>query len=124
MDKKKILIVDDDATVTRTLKLYLDETGSYDIRTLNEGSRALEVARAFQPDLVLLDLIMPDTDGATIAGDLKEDPQLKDVPIVFLTALVSAKEVGAQGRDIGGYPFLAKPVDPDKVVEAIEKYTQ
>lgn len=124
MDKKKILVVDDEAIMTRTLKLFLDETGSYDVRTLNEGGRALEVARAFQPDLVLLDLIMPDTDGATIAGEFKEDPQLKDVPIVFLTALVSAKEVGARGRDIGGYPFLAKPVDPDKVVEAIEKYTQ
>lgn len=124
MDKKRILIVDDEAIVTRTLKLYLEGTGSYEVRTENEGTRALAAAKEFKPDLVLLDLIMPDTDGATVAAEIREDAALKDTPIVFLTALVSQKEVGPTGRDIGGHPFLAKPVDPEKVVEAIEKHTK
>jgi CheY-like chemotaxis protein len=121
MAKRRILVVDDEAIVTRTLKLYLEATGNYEIWTENQGSRAVEAARKFKPDLIKLDLIMPDTDGATVAGDLKADDGLKQVPIIFLTALVSKKEVGEKGKAIGGYPFLAKPVDPEKVIEAIEK---
>jgi CheY-like chemotaxis protein len=124
MDKKRILVVDDEAIVTRTLKMYLEGTGSYEVRTENQGTRAVAAAKEFKPDLVLLDLIMPDTDGATVAAQIREDASLKDTPIVFLTALVSQKEVGPTGRDIGGHPFLAKPVDPEKVVEAIEKHAK
>lgn len=124
MDKKRILVVDDEAIVTRTLKMYLEGTGSYEVRTENEGTKALPAAREFDPDLVLLDLIMPDTDGATVAAEIKEDEALKDTPIVFLTALVSQQEVGPSGKDIGGHPFLAKPVDPEKVVEAIEQHAR
>ncbi|MEK6769163.1 MAG: response regulator [Gemmatimonadota bacterium] len=123
MAKKRILVVDDEAIVTRTLKLYLEATGSYEVQTENQGSRAVVTARAFKPDLVMLDLIMPDTDGATVAGDLKADAALKNTPIIFLTALVSKKEVGDKGKNIGGHPFLAKPVDPEKVIEAIERLT-
>lgn len=124
MDKKRILVVDDDVTVTRTLKLYLDATGSYEVQTENQGSRAVVSARAFKPDLIILDLIMPDTDGATVAGNLKEDATLKDTPIIFLTALVSKKEIGDKEKNIGGHPFLAKPVDPERVIEAIERLTE
>ncbi|MFQ6046915.1 MAG: response regulator [Gemmatimonadales bacterium] len=124
MDKKRILVVDDEAIVTRTLKMYLEGTGSYEVRTENEGTKALAAAREFDPDLVLLDLIMPDTDGATVAAEIREDDALKDTPIVFLTALVSQQEVGPSGKDIGGHPFLAKPVDPEKVVEAIQKHAR
>lgn len=124
MEKKRILVVDDEVIVTRTLKLYLEGTGEYDVRTENAGSQAVAAAREFKPHLILLDLVMPDTDGATVAASVKEDADLRDTPIVFLTALVSRQEVGAQGRDIGGHPFLAKPVDPDKVVGAIEKHAK
>ncbi len=121
MEKSRILLVDDEVTITRSLSLYLEATGAYQVRTENHGSQAVSAAREFQPDLVLLDIIMPDQDGASIAGDLQADPNLKDIPIVFLTAIVSRKEVGAQGRDIGGHPFLAKPLDPDQVVACIER---
>jgi len=124
MSPKRVLLVDDEAIVTRTLKLYLDDTGSYDVRTLNEASRAVEVVRAFRPDVILLDLIMPDTDGATVAAELQEDQELKRIPIVFLTALVSKDEVGTAGKKIGGRPFLAKPVDPDEVIHMIERVTK
>jgi CheY-like chemotaxis protein len=124
MAKKRILVVDDEAIVTRTLKMYLEGTGSYEVRTENQGTRALAAAKEFKPNLVLLDLVMPDTDGATVAAEITEDAELQGTPIVFLTALVSQKEVGPLGRDIGGHPFLAKPVDPEKVVEAIEKHAK
>ncbi|MBI4539462.1 MAG: response regulator [Gemmatimonadetes bacterium] len=119
-EKKRILLVDDEATITRTLKLYLEATGAYEVRTENHGKRALAAAREFRPHLVILDIVMPDTDGATVAADIKADPALGLTPIVFLTALVSEAEVGAHRGRIGGYPFLAKPIDPDKLVECIE----
>jgi CheY-like chemotaxis protein len=121
MQKKRILVVDDEPHVTRTLKLYLEATGAYEVRTENEGKRALAAARDFKPDVILLDIVMPDTDGAAVAADIEGDPALKGTPIVFLTALVSKKEVGSEGRSIGGHPFLAKPVEPEKVIEWIER---
>ena len=124
MEKRRILVVDDEAIITRTLKLYLEGTGSYEVRTENEGSHALQAAREFNPDLIMLDLVMPDTDGATLASELRRDSELQNIPIIFLTALVSKQEVGAQGKEIGGHPFLAKPVDPEKVVECIEEQLQ
>ncbi|MEE8251431.1 MAG: response regulator [Gemmatimonadales bacterium] len=124
MEKRRILVVDDEAGITRTLKLYLEGTGSYEVRTENEGSRALQAAREFSPHLIMLDLIMPDTDGAMVASELEGDSELQNIPIIFLTALVSKKEVGAHGKEIGGHPFLAKPVDPEKVVECIERQFQ
>lgn len=124
MEKRRILVVDDEAIITRTLKLYLEGTGSYEVRTENEGSHALQAAREFNPDLIMLDLVMPDTDGATLASEFRGDSELQNIPIIFLTALVSKQEVGAQGKEIGGHPFLAKPVDPEKVVECIEEQLQ
>lgn len=124
MQKKRILLVDDEAIITRTLKLYLEGTGAYEVRAINTGSEAVQAAREFRPNLILLDIIMPDMDGSAIAEAITEDEALKDTPIVFLTALVSRKEVGPTGRDIGGHPFIAKPLDPEKVVECIEQHAK
>ena len=123
-DKKRILLVDDEAMITRTLKLYLEGTGKFEVRTQNQGTEAVATARVFKPDLIMLDIVMPDIDGAEIAEKLQEDPTLKSIPIIFLTALVRPGEVAASGSDIGGFPFIAKPLDPDKIVAAIEKYTE
>ena len=123
MDKKRILIVDDEAGVTRMLKMYLEETQAYEVRTENQGKRALAAAREFRPHMVLLDVVMPDMDGASVAAQMTADVSLKDTPVVFLTALVTNKEAGA-GRNIGGRPFIAKPVDPEKIIEFIETHVQ
>lgn len=124
MDKRRILIVDDEAGVTRMLKLFLEATQAYEVRTENQGSRAVAAVREFRPHLVLLDVVMPDMDGATVAAEIGADARLKDTPVVFLTALVTGKEAGGSGRNIGGRPFIAKPVDPDRIVELIEKHAK
>lgn len=123
MGKKRILLVDDEAIITRTLKLYLEGTGRYEVRAVNEGAAAVPTAREFRPDLILLDVVMPGVDGGDVAAEIKADAALKDTPIVFLTALVKKKEVNASGGDIGGHPFIAKPLEPEKIVEVIEKHT-
>ncbi|MBI3030023.1 MAG: response regulator [Candidatus Rokubacteria bacterium] len=124
MDKRRILIVDDEAGVTRMLKLFLEATQAYEVRTENQGSRAVAAVREFRPHLVLLDVVMPDMDGAAVAAEIGADARLKDTPVVFLTALVTGKEAGGSGRNIGGRPFIAKPVDPDRIVELIEKHAK
>lgn len=122
MRKRRVLLVDDDAGITRSLAMYLDAHGDCDVRVENAGRRALATAREFRPDVIFLDIVMPDADGGTIAADIKADPVLTGTPVVFLTALVSQHKTHGAQAQIGGHPFLAKPVDPDVVLSCIDKY--
>lgn len=124
MKTSRVLLVDDDVSVTRTLSMYLAEYGACDVRVENTGSLALAAAREFTPDIVILDIMMPDADGGSIAAAISADPVLQGTPIVFLTALVSRRETGGSAQRIGGHPFLAKPVDPDLVLHYIEQYSR
>jgi two-component system OmpR family response regulator len=116
--KTKILLVDDEESFTKLTQLTLTD---YEICVENESTHALERARIFKPDLILLDVMMPNLDGGDVAAQMRADPELKDVPIVFLTALVTQKE-SARRPVMGGYPFIAKPVTPEKLAENIEKF--
>ena len=120
MDKKRILIVDDESGFTHLLKLTLEKTGNYAVCEENDGMRALEVARVFKPDLIFLDIVMPKIDGGDVASQIRSDPALKDVRIVFLTAIVSKKEASGGGM-IGGFPFIAKPVTLESLIKCIEE---
>jgi len=118
MRKPKILVVDDESGFTLMLKQVLTR---YEIREVNDAPRALEIAREFQPDLILLDVIMPRLDGGDLAVQLKDDPILRRVPVVFLTAIVSPKEIGHGSQLLGGYPILAKPVKVEDLISCIEQ---
>lgn len=120
MEKKRILIVDDESGFTRLLKLTLERTGGYLVREENDGTKALMAAREFSPDLILLDIVMPKIDGGDVASQIKADPMLKGTRIVFLTAIVSKKEA-ATGGLIGGFPFIAKPVSLEALTACIEE---
>ncbi len=122
MNKKRILIVDDEPSVTRTMKLNLEATGNYQVQTENHSSQALATARSFRPDLVLLDVMMPEPDGGEVAAQFQADPYLKSIPIVYLTALVTNKETGGHEKEIGDQPFLAKPADLAELTRCIEQH--
>jgi CheY-like chemotaxis protein len=109
-EKKRILAVDDLASNTRLVKLYLEQTNDYVVREENDAKAALSAAVEFQPHLILLDVMMPGMDGGELAASFRANPKLKAVPIVFLTAAVTKGEVEASGGHVGGYAFLAKPV--------------
>jgi two-component system OmpR family response regulator len=117
--KKRIFIVDDESGFTRLLKLTLERTGKYVIREESDGTAAWLAAREFKPDLVFLDIVMPKIDGGDVAQQIRSDPSLASVPIIFLTAIVSARETA---KDIGGFPFLAKPVSLDAITTCIEEH--
>jgi DNA-binding response OmpR family regulator len=120
-NKKRILVVDDEPSITRLLKINLEDTNHYLVQVESSALRVLETAQRFHPDLILLDVMMPDGDGGDVASQLQETPGLKGVRIVFLTAAVTKEEVNSHRGRIGGLPFLAKPVDMSEVLGCLEQ---
>ena len=119
--KKRILVVDDEVALTRMVKLNLERTGDYEVRTENKGAMAVPAAREFKPDLILLDVMMPGMTGDEVAAELKEDPLLAKIKFIFVTAIVTKSETGETGSKIGGNVFLAKPVKAQELIDAIER---
>ena len=120
-DKKRILVVDDEPSITRLLKLNLEQTEHYEVRTENVATHALTAAAEFKPHLILLDVMMPGMDGGELACRFQADPEMKSVPIVFLTATATKSEVSSRGGKVGGLPFLAKPVELAEVLACIKQ---
>jgi CheY-like chemotaxis protein len=124
MAKKRILLVDDEKSLTSLLKLNLEETGNYEVRVENWPEDALGAARQFKPDLILLDIIMPRMPGGNVAAQIDADPELKGTPIVFLTAAVRKHQVEENEGIISERPCLAKPASMEEVVAIIEKHVR
>jgi len=120
--KKRILVVDDEPSLTRMVKRGLEAKGNYLVMEENSGRRALETARSFKPDLVFMDVMMPDIDGGSLAGYFAEAHDLQHIPVVFLTAIVTKGETAPGGTMIGRHTFLAKPVDLDDLVTCIRDH--
>ena len=121
MEKKRILIIDDEASFTRMVKLNLEKTGEFEVREENRAGSAVSTARDFKPDLIILDVIMPAMDGGDVANLIKNDRHLRGTPIIFLTATVSTREAGPGGYRSGGELFLAKPISVENLVQCIKE---
>lgn len=116
----KILMVDDEESFLRMTKRTLEAEG-FIVETQSKARKALETAQAFKPDLILLDVMMPDGDGGEVAARIAEDPDIGDTTIMFLTAAIKGSEVGSKGAAcIGGRYYIAKPVQVDDLVQYIE----
>ncbi len=119
-DAKRVLIVDDEAAFTRMVKLNLENTGNYTVRTVNESRKAVEEVKEFAPDIILLDVVMPEVDGGDVALNLRARTATKHIPIIFVSAMVSQQESKKGFYQSGGEHFLAKPVDTETLCGAIE----
>lgn len=119
--KKKILVVDDEVALTKMIKLNLERTGDYEVRTENIGANAIDAIREFQPDMLFLDVMMPGVDGTDIGQKLKNEPEFADLKFVFMTAIVSKEETDVLGSKIAGNEYLAKPVRTEELIETIER---
>src|SRR3984893_7490641 len=119
-ERPRILIVDNNSKFARSARLLLDRSGKYVACTVIDPRRALETARSFKPDLVLVDLIMPQVDGPEVAAQFEADWALHGVPIVFLTSLITAEEA-KDGRVVYGHRILPKPTRSSALFELVEQ---
>lgn len=117
-ERTRILVVDDEAAMTRMVRRNLERTGRFEVREENHAKRAVEAALAFQPQLVLLDVLMPEMDGRQVADAMREQASLADVPVLFLSALVPTREISA--LEVLPGPLVAKPVEVGALIDAID----
>ena len=119
MEKKKILIVDDDKIILRTLEKILVKEG-YSVIPLSLGKEAIKVAKDRLPDLIILDIMMPDMDGGDVAYILKNDPLTKNIPIIYQSSLVTKREEDSNSKKDGIY-FTSKPIDRKRLLWLISE---
>lgn len=120
---KKILYVDDEPDISEIVKLSLERLGGYEVSVCANGKQALEMAPGFAPDMILLDVMMPEMDGPTALQELRKQEQFKEVPIVFVTAKVQPYEI-EHFHEIGAADVIAKPFDPITLSDQIEAIWQ
>lgn len=118
MIKQKILLVDDEKDILELIGFNLEKEG-YEIQTAVNGRKALEVARHFKPDLVLLDVMMPEMDGMEACREFREDPQFKNLIIAFLTARNEDYSQIA-GFDAGADDYISKPIKPRVLISRVK----
>ena len=120
-NKKKVLIIDDEEAFTFFVKKNLGEKGEYEVAVATEGETGIELAKRFRADVILLDIIMPGMSGPDIAEVLLDDPLTKQIPLIFLTAVVTNEEIGIKSmKKIGRRNFIAKPVSIERLSACIE----
>ena len=126
MDKRsKILLIDDDVDFVEATKTVL-ESEPYDVIVAHEGNEGLRKAREENPDLILLDVIMPVKDGFTAAEQLKKDPQLRKIPVLMLTAFSSKVQETSiplsRGLTLEAEDYIEKPIAPEELLAKVKQY--
>jgi two-component system alkaline phosphatase synthesis response regulator PhoP len=114
---KRILVVDDDREIVRLLRAYLEQNG-FEVLTAYDGERALHILRRERPDLVVLDLMLPDRDGWEVTRIVRSDPNLAATPIIMLTARVEDYDK-IVGLELGADDYVTKPFNPREVVARV-----
>jgi len=112
---KRILVVDNEPAETRLVKLRLEATGLYEVFTENRGSFAVAAARKFKPDLILLDILMPDLPGSEVATALHEDPALAHIKVIFLTSMLKEGQEQKSGANIA----IGKPSSSEELLAVV-----
>lgn len=118
MSKSTILIVDDERDILDLIEYNLKKEG-FVVVTAEDGEEGIEKARQVKPDLVLLDIMMPKMDGLEVIDMMRQDANLKDIPVIFLTAR-SDEKTEVKGLDRGADDFLTKPISTTKLVSRIK----
>ncbi len=115
------MLVDDEEGFTNLLRMNLEKTGLFEVGVENEADSAVDAIRAFKPDVLLLDVVMPGVDGGDIVAQLRTDPELKNLPIIMLTALISREELSPDAvAESENLIMLSKPVNMEMLLKVIE----
>ena len=118
MKKKRILVVEDEESLLKLESILFTSKG-YAVTGARDGKSALEAIAAEQPDLVVLDIMLPDLDGFDICRIIKENPETRNLPVIMLTAKKSSLDL-ERGRLAGADAYITKPFKSVKVLEVIE----
>lgn len=131
MNEKKILVVDDEVEICDLIKSILERTGRYNVLTAQRATKGIELAKMNKPDMILLDVMMPDMEGTEAAQILCEDETTRGITIVFVTAiaipmvflqsLVTNDGLKQQAGRVGGHYFIQKPISPKELVQRIDE---
>ncbi len=113
----RILVIDDEAPIRLLCRVNLEAEGM-DVLEAADGPSGLEQARAGDPDVILLDVMMPGLDGWQVAEELLDDPRTEEIPIVFLTARAELRD-RARGIDLGGVDYITKPFNPVELASLV-----
>lgn len=119
MTAKKILVVDDDPYILMSLEFLLQKN-NYHVIVARNGREALELVKQETPDLVILDIMMPDVDGFAIARSIKQDPLIKNIKIVFLSAK-SRESDQKKGMELGAALYIIKPFSTRSLIKEINQ---
>lgn len=117
----KILFIEDEEDIRVLVKIALEDIGGFTLKMCSSGREALAIAETFQPDLFLLDVVMPELDGPAALKALHKLPTIKNVPAIFMTASVQNSELIEYGK-LGILGVIQKPFDPLILAETIQKY--
>ncbi len=123
MDKKRILIVDDEVNFTKVVKLNLEYTGNFEVKVLTSAKDIISCLHSFKPDLILLDLLMPGVGGIEACDLLNADPVGQRVPVIILSALDKTADK-ANAFKKGVVDYLVKTIDENELIARIEKALQ
>jgi PleD family two-component response regulator len=122
MKTNRILVIDDNLNATKVARVILERTGHYEVRELNDPTQALPITQEFRPDLILLDVCMPNVEGSAVAEKINDTPGFDGISIVFLTCIVTPGEVGKNGTVIiGQHEYIAKPARPNILLACVER---
>jgi DNA-binding response OmpR family regulator len=121
----KILLVDDDRDFVTATKAVLESRSDYEVLTASDGVFGLAIARAERPDLIILDVLMPFEDGFTAAKEMRDDPELSQIPIMMLTSFsyrMGETDISvAQGMELEAEDYVEKPVSPQELLRRVDK---
>jgi two-component system alkaline phosphatase synthesis response regulator PhoP len=119
MKKGRVLVVDDEVNITQILEFSIGAEG-FDVITAQNGEEAIEKARREQPDLIILDVMMPKIDGYEACRILKANPLTKNIPVVLLTA--KGRDIDKRlGMEVGATDYIVKPFSPNRLIERINQ---
>ncbi len=120
MTKRRILLIDDEEDFCLVMKLSLEGTGEFEVSTATSGDRGINLARRYNPDFILLDIMMPGKDGFAVLKIVKEDEKTRHIPVIMLTAKVdaSSKEKAAS---LSCDDYITKPVELEELKARIER---
>ena len=122
MARTRVLIVDDEAGSSRLLKANLDLLGRFEVRVENHPEKAVEAARQFRPEVALVDVIMPQMSGTSLALAFQADPDLKPIRVVFLTAAAPPLMNEEVTRVLRSYPYILKPASLEDILPHLDNH--